>query len=77
MSKLIDIISDKLLIPKEEITDETTYNIAKNWDSFTHLEIVSELEDAYDVEFDIDEITAMENVKIIKDILKKHGVTDL
>tara|TARA_B100001971_G_scaffold203598_1_gene218692 strand:- start:33 stop:245 length:213 start_codon:yes stop_codon:yes gene_type:complete len=70
-------MSEKLSIPKEEINDETAYNVAKNWDSINHLAIVSELEDAYGIELDVDEITAMENVKVIKDILTKHGIKDL
>lgn len=74
MSKLIDIISEKLAIPAEEVTDETAYNVSKNWDSITHLEITGALEEAYGVEFDIDEIIKMENVKIIKEILNKHGI---
>ncbi len=77
MSKLVDIISEKLSIQREEVKDETAYNVAKNWDSVTHLEITAALEEAYGVEFDVDEITAMENVKVIKDILKKHGIKDL
>ncbi len=77
LSKLIEIMSEKLSIPKEEINDETAYNVAKNWDSINHLAIVSELEDAYGIELDVDEITAMENVKVIKDILTKHGIKDL
>lgn len=77
MSKLIEILSEKLSIPKEQINDETAYNVAKNWDSVTHLEITAALEEAYNVEFDVDEITTMENVRVIKDILKKHGVKDL
>jgi len=77
MSKLIEILSEKLGVPKEEIKDETAYNVAKNWDSVTHLEITAALEEAYGLEFDIDEITAMENVKVIKDILKKHGIKEL
>ena len=70
-------MSEKLSIPKEEINDETAYNVAKNWDSINHLAIVSELEEAYGIELDVDEITAMENVKVIKDILTKHGIKDL
>ncbi|MBO05633.1 MAG: acyl carrier protein [Parcubacteria group bacterium] len=70
-------MSEKLSIPKEDINDETAYNVAKNWDSINHLAIVSALEDAYGIELDVDEITAMENVKVIKDILTKHGIKDL
>ena len=77
LSKLIEIMSEKLSIPKEDINDETAYNVAKNWDSINHLAIVSALEDAYGIELDVDEITAMENVKVIKDILTKHGIKDL
>lgn len=77
MGKLIDIMSEKLSMKKEDITDGTAYNNAPNWDSITHLEITNALEQAFNVEFDVDEVTAMQDVAAIKAILKKHGVTDL
>ena len=68
MSKLVKILSDKLDMPEEDINDDTAYNVTRNWDSVTHLEITSALEDEFGIEFDIDEITAMENVAKIKQI---------
>ena len=77
MSKLVKILSDKLDMPEEDINDDTAYNVTRNWDSVTHLEITSALEDEFGIEFDIDEITAMENVAKIKQILRKRGVKDI
>jgi len=71
------ILSEKLSIPESQISDETAYNKSRNWDSITHLEITSALEEAFGIEFDVDEITAMENVKAIKEILRKHGVPNI
>ena len=77
MSRLAGIMAEKLSVPKENINDETAYNVAKNWDSITHLEIVASIEDEYGISLDIDEITAMENVGKIKEILIKKGVKDI
>jgi len=77
MTKLTKIIAEKLGLSEDQITDETAYGVALNWDSITHLEITSEIEEVFGVEFDVDEITAMANVKAIKEILSKHGVSNI
>ena len=71
---LKDIMSRTLNIDKDNITDDMSYEETETWDSVAHLQLVSELETSFKTNFDIDEITAMESVKAIKDILAKHGV---
>lgn len=70
---LKDIMSRTLNIGKDKITDDMSYEETETWDSVVHLQLVSELESAFKTSFDIDEITAMESVKAIKEILAKHG----
>lgn len=46
-----------------------------NWDSFNGLLMVSELEEAFGVEFTMAEVTSVKTVRDIKATLAKHGVT--
>ena len=44
------------------------------WDSLHHLNLVVELEDAFDVTFEPEEIAAMKSVEIIKQLLIAKGI---
>ena len=74
MNKFMEIISNIFQIETSEIRDELKYQEIQYWDSINHLEMVSEIEEAYDIEFEMDEIIAMESIGKIKEILKNHGV---
>ncbi|MDE4907334.1 acyl carrier protein [Methanogenium marinum] len=55
-----------------EVNDETAYNSFDKWDSLKHLQLVSEYEDHFDLEFQMDDIIAMENFGLIKEIIHKY-----
>ncbi len=44
------------------------------WDSLRHLNLVVELEDAFDVSFEPEEIAAMKSVADIEKLLKAKGI---
>lgn len=46
------------------------------WDSLGHMTLVMNLEDAFDVHFEVDEITEMSSGGKIIEILKAKGVGD-
>lgn len=45
-----------------------------NWDSLGHMNLVEELEDAYNIMIDIEDIVAFTSYSAGIDILKKYGV---
>jgi acyl carrier protein len=59
-------------IPESEVNDGITYNSFEPWDSLKHLELVSELESAYKINIEMDDIIAMENYKKVEDIVKGY-----
>jgi len=67
--------SDFFGINERDVRDEIKYQGIEKWDSLNHLNFVSKLEEKYGIELDMDEITDMNSVGRIKDILRKHGVT--
>lgn len=74
MGKFKKIISEVLQIREEEVIDDLKYQGIEKWDSLNHLNLVSKLEEGFKIEFDMDEIIAMENIQKIKEILAKHGI---
>ena len=67
MEKLNKIISRNLEIPEDKIADDISYELESNWDSVTHLKMIAEIEEAFNIQFDIDEIVDLETVGKIKE----------
>ena len=68
-NRILEIITDNLnLDPKviEENDDVLSFNKTKGWDSLAHLSIMTDLEDEFNIEIDIDD---MEKLVSLSDIL--------
>ncbi len=61
-------------IEAAQVTDELAYQSIAEWDSVGHMALVAELEDAFDVMLDTEEIIGMSSVAVAREILAKHGV---
>jgi len=72
--KLIAAFSAALVIDATRIEDQLQYNSISEWDSTAHMLLIAELENAFDVMLDTDDIIDMSSVAKAKDILRKHGV---
>jgi acyl carrier protein len=73
-SKLIKVFADSLGVKEEIITDELQYNSIPEWDSVAHMSLVAELEDAFDIMLDTDDIIDMSSPAKAKEILTKYDV---
>jgi acyl carrier protein len=69
---IINIFSHIMGIPKNELNDSIAYNSHPAWDSLKHLQLISELETEFDIEFDMDDIIAMENFGLIRELTAKY-----
>lgn len=74
MKRLKAILSKVLGIEEKAINDRTSPENVESWDSFNGLMLVSELENAFNVKFTMEEVEKAKSVKDIKEALKKHGV---
>ena len=72
--KLKDIISKVLLINGPKINDGMSRKSVKEWDSMAHLMLVTEIESAFDITMDDDDIMEIQTVGDIKNALKKLGI---
>ncbi|NAZ91675.1 acyl carrier protein [Vibrio toranzoniae] len=73
-SILVEAFSNSLGIDKNLVKDELKYNSIPEWDSIAHMTLVAEIEGAFDIMLDTDDIIDMNTVEKSKEILKKYGV---
>jgi len=62
-------------ISPELVTEDLSYNTIPEWDSVGHMALVAELENAFDVMFETDDILGMSSVAKAAEILKRLGVS--
>ena len=73
--KLKTILVKVLLIDESQINDDMSRKTVKEWDSMAHLMLVSEIESAFEVTMDDDDIMEIQTVADIKKTLQKLGIT--
>ena len=70
--KIIEIMKEVFQTP--DITTETSQSNCEKWDSLHHLNLIVELEDAFELEFEPEEIAEMKSFNAVKNtILAKQG----
>jgi len=69
--KLNEIFSD---VFDEDITltAQTTASDIEEWDSLTHITLISEVEDAFGIRFAMKDVLGMKNVGEMVDIIRKN-----
>lgn len=69
-AKLNEVFTD---VFDEEITvtDATTAVDIADWDSLTHITLISEVEDAFDIKFSMKDVLGLNNVGEMVDIIEK------
>ena len=66
--KVIKIMKD--VLEMDEVSMNTSQDNCENWNSLRHLNLVSELEDEFGVEFEPEEIAEMKSVDKIIEIIQ-------
>jgi len=59
---------------KEEQLEGLEYQAVPSWDSVGHMGLISEIEDAFDIQFETDDIVEFGSFEKGIEILKKYGV---
>lgn len=70
--KMLDICRDVFDNDSLVLTESTMAADVEGWDSLTHLSLVNELEEAFDVAFTLDEVTGSSNLGELLTALVKH-----
>ena len=72
--KLYEIISRVFNVDKNTIGDESSPENLEEWDSFNFYVLLDELENEFDIKFDLDETLEIKKIGDIKKIFLTHGV---
>jgi acyl carrier protein len=72
--KLFQAIADVFRVNVESVNLDSSPDSIKKWDSLGMIQLVSELELVFDVQFELLEIADFQNVAIIKSILAEKGI---
>jgi len=73
--KLIHAFSDALMIEKEAVVDSLAYQSIPNWDSISHMILITNLEAEFDISISTDDVIGMSSVGKAKEILQSLGVS--
>jgi acyl carrier protein len=64
-SRLKQVFSNVFLVDSNTITDETSPDNLASWDSIGHLNLITSIEEEFDVIFTEDQIIEMLNFKLV------------
>ena len=73
--KLVNSFHEALGIQVSFIEDSLSYQGVPEWDSISHMILISQLEEDFNVSFETDDVIDMSSFAKAKEILTKHGVS--
>lgn len=73
--KLVNSFHEALGINVSLIDDSLAYQAVPEWDSISHMILISQLEDDFDVSFETDDVIDMSSFAKAKTILTRHGLS--
>jgi acyl carrier protein len=72
--ELYQIISNVFNVDISKINDETSSERLEEWDSFNFYVLLDEIENKFNIKFDLDETLDIKKIGDFKNLLSKHGV---
>ena len=74
LDRVISVVSRILKVRKAELNEESGLGTTTKWDSLNHTNIVLELENVFDIDFDFDELDRITTIGKIIISLESKGV---
>jgi len=71
--QLAEVVAAVLELEPSEVNDGLTAEQVPVWDSFTHVMLITRIEEAFGITFDPTEATSIKSVGDIRAILRKRG----
>lgn len=72
LKKITEIARDVFDNDEVELTEATTAADVEEWDSLSHLSLVSDIEDEFGITFTLAEVSGSKNVGELVDAIIKH-----
>ncbi len=73
MSKLIKVFTHVLGVEESKVKDDMSPKNTESWDSLNSIILLTEIEKAFNVKFNIDEAMAIKNFKEVKELVASKG----
>jgi len=73
-AKLVAAFVEALMVDESQIKDDLKYQSIPEWDSVSHMILITEIEDVFDISIETDDVIDMSSVEKAKEIVKKYGV---
>ena len=64
-----------LALPPDADVEQATYGETAGWDSVAHMALIAEIEAAFDIMLETEEVIDMSSFAKAEEILSRHGVT--
>lgn len=74
LEKYVIAFVQGLGVEESVVNAELKYQSIAEWDSVGHMGLISELEDAFDIEMETDDIVDFDSFNSGKEIMKKYGI---
>ena len=74
--RLYQIISRVFNVDSKKINDETSPENLEEWDSFNFYVLLDEIENEFNIKFDLDETLEIKKIGDFKKIFQKHGINE-
>jgi acyl carrier protein len=75
--RLLDVFSRCLDIPAANLDDEISPGNTPAWDSLAAMELVTAIEDDFDVRLKTSEIMKMRSIGLARSVLRANGVENI
>jgi acyl carrier protein len=72
--RLHEVVARALRIPATSVSDESSPATLRRWDSLHHLDLMTEIEEAYGVTFSTADMVRAQSVGHIRVLLREKGI---
>jgi acyl carrier protein len=74
LEKLTRAFSNALMITSDKVVDDLKYQSIVEWDSVSHMVLITEIEDEFNISLETDDVIDMSSVAKAKEILCKYNI---
>ncbi len=68
------VFIESFSLDEEKLNEKLEYNSIEAWDSIGHMQMIAELEDIFEIEFEMDDIIDFSSYNKGFEILEKYGI---
>lgn len=73
--KILEILSRTFNLKKEDIDPSLTQKEIENWDSLTHMDLITTIEKEYNISLTMEDILEMNSIMGIQNVIHKFNTT--